>query len=100
MVLLLIPIAYLVLFLAWTVAPIVLPRDRLGLWLTVAHLALSVLAVLLAWLSEPPLAQPAAIISALGGLLAALRLLLQRAFADSRTKGPAQNSQSRFRDGL
>ncbi|WP_030792794.1 hypothetical protein [Streptomyces sp. NRRL S-920] len=94
MVLLLIPIAYLVLFLAWTVAPIVLPRDRLGLWLTVAHLALSVLAVLLAWLSDIPLAQPAAIISALlGGLLAALRLLLQRAFADSRTKGPAQNSQ-------
>lgn len=100
MVLLLIPIAYLVLFLAWTVAPIVLPRDRLGLWLTVAHLALSVLAVLLAWLSDLPLAQPAAVISALGGLLAALRLLLQRAFADSRTKSPARNSQSRFRDGL
>ncbi|MFF3644536.1 hypothetical protein [Streptomyces sp. NPDC002564] len=86
MILLLIPITYLVLFLAWTVLPIVLPRGPLGQWLTATHLAISVVAVLLAWLSDLPLAQPAAIVCALGGLFAALRLLLQRAFADSRAE--------------
>ncbi|MEV2255430.1 hypothetical protein AB0I94_33510 [Streptomyces sp. NPDC050147] len=85
MILILIPIAYLVLFLVWTVLPIVFPRDRRGTWLTAAHLSFSVTALLLAWLTDLPLAQLAAILGALGGLIAAMRLLAQRAFADSRS---------------
>ncbi|WP_371529548.1 hypothetical protein OG302_29535 [Streptomyces sp. NBC_01283] len=81
----LIPIGYLVLFLVWTVLPIVFPRDRLGTWITAAHLTFSVTGLLLAWLTDLPLAALAAILGALGGLIAAGRLLVQRAFADSRS---------------
>ncbi|GGV72384.1 hypothetical protein GCM10010277_85200 [Streptomyces longisporoflavus] len=86
MILVLLPIGYIALFLSWTVMPIVLPRDRLGTWLTGAQLALSVTAALLAGFSDLPLAQPAAVLSALGGVIAAVRLLLQRAFRDRRAE--------------
>ncbi|MGW5867272.1 hypothetical protein ACWFRJ_34530 [Streptomyces sp. NPDC055239] len=79
-----IPIAWLVLFLIWTVLPILLPRDRLGTWLTAAHLAASVTALLLAWLTDVDWAELAVSVVFLGGFIAAMRLLLQRAFADSR----------------
>lgn len=64
------------------VLPIVFPRDWRGTWLTATHLVFSVTALLLAWLTDLPLAPLAAALGALGGLMAAGRLLLQRAFTD------------------
>lgn len=78
-----IPIVFLALFFVWTLLPITLPRSRLGTWLTAAHLGLSLAVILLVWIAEPSLVPGAAFLLGVGGLFAALRLLLQRAFADS-----------------
>lgn len=78
-----IPIVFIALFFVWTLLPITLPRRRLGTWLTAAHLGLSLTAILMVWIADPSLLPGATFLVGVGGLFAALRLLLQRAFADS-----------------
>ncbi|MFF1699813.1 hypothetical protein ACFVXC_40310 [Streptomyces sp. NPDC058257] len=78
-----VPIVVIALFFVWTLLPITLPRSRLGTWLTAAHPGLSLTAILMVWIADPSSVPGVLFLVGLGGLFAALRLLLQRAFADS-----------------
>ncbi|MEV0529686.1 hypothetical protein AB0I66_40345 [Streptomyces sp. NPDC050439] len=83
MILILIPVIIVVLFFVWTLLPIMLPRNRLGTWITTAQLILSLAVIPMVWLADPSLVPGAAFLAGLGGLFAALRLLLQRGLAAS-----------------